>query len=210
MAVGDKAAAAGLTTYSASQDRRLGYENDNRNADYIAGLMDRLKALETQVIGTPVYSVAKSSNGQSLQHDTAAVFGAGAWGKSIKNVGGFTFSGGALTVPRSGIYGVQAVMKPAADDFYATFVAISRNNSNPTTPDMIARSVTYPGDQGSYNNPNVSPTNTASRLLVALNAGDVLRVVGYQRNFQGQTVGLDDGETSLTFEVQWKAELDAS
>jgi len=36
MAIGDKAAAAGLTTWPATQDMRLGYQNDNQNADEIA------------------------------------------------------------------------------------------------------------------------------------------------------------------------------
>ena len=76
-------------------------------------------------------------------------------------------------------------------------------------PELLSRTVVYPGDQGSYNDPKVSPTVVASSMLVALNAGDVLRVVGYQRNYQGQTVELDDSETSLTFEVLWQDTLDA-
>jgi len=36
---------------------------------------------------------------------------------------------------------------------------------------------------------------------VALNQGDQLRVAGYQTNYGANTVGVDEGATSLTFEV---------
>lgn len=36
MAIGDKAAAAGLAVYESTQDKRLGYENDNQRGDELA------------------------------------------------------------------------------------------------------------------------------------------------------------------------------
>lgn len=36
---------------------------------------------------------------------------------------------------------------------------------------------------------------------MALNQGDQLRVAGYQTNYGANTVGVDEGATSLTFEV---------
>lgn len=46
MAIGDEAAAAGLAKYASSQDRRLGWENDNQRGDEIARVMGRTAALE--------------------------------------------------------------------------------------------------------------------------------------------------------------------
>lgn len=40
MAIGDKAAAKGLTVYSASQAHNLGYQNDNQRGDDIADEID--------------------------------------------------------------------------------------------------------------------------------------------------------------------------
>jgi len=39
MAIGDAAAAAGLQTWTAAQDRRLGFQNDNQRGDDIAALI---------------------------------------------------------------------------------------------------------------------------------------------------------------------------
>lgn len=36
MAIGDAAAAAGLSTFAATQDKRLGYQNDNMRGDELA------------------------------------------------------------------------------------------------------------------------------------------------------------------------------
>lgn len=36
MAIGDAAAAAGLATFPSTQDKRLGYENDNKRGDELA------------------------------------------------------------------------------------------------------------------------------------------------------------------------------
>lgn len=40
MAIGDKAAAKGLTVFAGTQDRRKGYENDNIRGDDIADVID--------------------------------------------------------------------------------------------------------------------------------------------------------------------------
>lgn len=207
MAVGDAAGAKGLKTYS---DATLINDVDvalNQRGDDIAAVMTRADALEKATIKVPKFSVAKSTNGQNLAFDTAAVFTAGAWGSPVKTVGGFTWSGGVLTVPRAGVYSVLATMKVAANDYYAIYVMVTKNTTTTDSAFAVARGVVYPGDRSSNNSSNVAPSVTASRMLVSLNAGDTLRVVGYQRNYGGQTVGLDDGATSLTFEVMWQDEL---
>lgn len=49
MAIGDKGAAAGLQIYPSSQDRRLGYQNDNQRADDIADVMTDVTALQKRM-----------------------------------------------------------------------------------------------------------------------------------------------------------------
>lgn len=46
MAKGDKAAARGLAVYPSTQDRRLGYENDNERGDELADEIDARKAAD--------------------------------------------------------------------------------------------------------------------------------------------------------------------
>lgn len=204
MAVGDKAAAAGLTTYTSTQDRRLGFENDNRNADYIAEDRARLTTLEGVSIGVPKFSVARSSNGQSLQSDNPTFFTSAAWGSPELNKGGWGWSGGVLTVPKTGVYMVVATMKLAPTDYYRQYVGVTRNVSDPdnlTAGAFITRGVVVPGDRSSNQSNSVGPSVTAFRLLVKLNQGDQLRTVGFQSNYGQNTVGVDEGATSLTFEV---------
>ena len=49
MAVGDAAAAKGLTVYASTQDKRLGYQNDNKRGDELAAEITAREALATQV-----------------------------------------------------------------------------------------------------------------------------------------------------------------
>lgn len=206
MAIGDAAAAAGLTTYASTQDRRLGYQNDNQNADYIAADRARLTKLEAQTIGVPKFSVAKSSNGQSFAGSVPTILTSSAFGTPILNKGGFGWSGGALTVPKTGIYTVVTTIKYEPNDFYNGYIGVTKNVSDPDNlvpGAFVARAVMYPGERASNTSNLVSPTITATRLLVDLNAGDVLRCAGYQSNYNQNTVNIDEGATSLTFEVMW-------
>lgn len=210
MAIGDAAAAAGLATYASTQDRRLGWQNDNQNADYIAADRSRLTKLESQTIGVPMFSVAKSSNGQALNGSVPTILSSSAFTTPIINRGGWGWTGGALTVPKTGAYTVVASLKLQPADYYNSYIGVTRNVSDTTnlTPEaFVARSVAYPGERASNNSNEVSPSMTAMRLLVALNAGDVLRIAAFQSNYGQNTVGMDDGATSLTFEVMWSDTL---
>lgn len=210
MAIGDAAAAAGLATYASTQDRRLGYQNDNQNADYIAADRARLTKLEAQTISVPKFSVAKSSNGQSLGGSAPTILTSSAYGTPVINRGGWGWSGGALTVPKTGVYTVVASLKLEPEDYYNGYVGVTRNVSDPsnlTAGAFVARSVVYPGERASNTSNKVAPSITATRLLVALNAGDVLRVAAFQSNYGQDTVGMDEGATSLTFEVLWSDTL---
>lgn len=51
MAIGDAAAAAGLTVYAATQAAQLGYQNDNQRGDDIAAVMAHVGMTGTNVSG---------------------------------------------------------------------------------------------------------------------------------------------------------------
>lgn len=128
----------------------------------------------------------------------------------IINKGGWGWTGGALTVPKAGVYTVMASLKLEPTDYYNQYVGVMRNVPDPdnlTAGAFIARSVVYPGDRASNRSDSVGPSMTATRLLVALNAGDILRVAAFQSNYGQNTVNIDEGATSLTFEVIWSDTL---
>lgn len=208
MAVGDAAGAAGLKVYD---DSLLVSDVDtalNQRGDDIAKVMTRTATVEKAILATPKFSVSRSAAGFTLAHTEARIFTGTAWATPSKRVGGFTWAGGVLTVPRAGMYMVQATMKLAAEDYYAQYIMVTRNSDDPEQVDAaICRGVVYPGDRGFNNDANVAPSVTASRLCVALNANDKLRVVGYQRNYGGDSRPLDTGATALSFEALWVDEL---
>jgi hypothetical protein len=70
MAIGDTAAAAGLVVYPATQDARLGYENDNQRGDELATHMTAGTHHWTQITGKPVIVV--SYVGQDIRLRTDA------------------------------------------------------------------------------------------------------------------------------------------
>lgn len=204
MAVGDAAGAAGLKVYD---DSLLVSDVDtalNQRGDDIAKVMTRTSVVEKAILQTPKFSVSRSSAGFTLNHTEARIFSGSAWATPSKRVGGFTWSGGVLTVPRAGMFMVQATMKLNAEDYYAQYVMVTRNSEDPEDANAaICRGVVYPGARGFNNDANVAPSVTASRLCVSLNANDKLRVVGYQRNYGGDSQSLDTGATALSFEVLW-------
>lgn len=53
MAIGDKAAAKGLQVFPGTQDRRLGYQNDNQRGDDIADVYDFIARKITVQNATP-------------------------------------------------------------------------------------------------------------------------------------------------------------
>lgn len=204
MAVGDAAGAAGLKVYD---DSLLVADIDtglNQRGDDIAKVMTRTAVVEKALLATPKFSVSRSSSGFTFNHDEARVITGTAWATPAKRVGGFAWAGGVLTVPRAGMYMVQATMKLAPEDYYAQYVMVTRNNEDPADAGAaVCRAVVYPGARGFNNDGNVAPSVTASRLCVSLNANDKLRVVGYQRNYGGESQSVDSGATSLSFEVLW-------
>lgn len=206
MATGDAAGAAGLPVYTDSLLKRDIDTALNERGDAIAADRTRLTALEAQSISVPKFSVTKAGNSATLDSSVPRVLPAGAFG-SVFTKGGMQWSNGVLTVPKAGVYSVNASMKLGPNDYYAAYVMVTRNSTQTLESAAVARGVVYPGQRASNNDPLVAPTVSAFRLAVKLNAGDTLRVVAYQRNYGAQSVQLDSGDTSLLFEVQWTDNL---
>jgi len=206
MAVGDAAGAAGLATYN---DGLLVHDLDtalNQQGDYIAADRARLTKLEAQSIGVPKFSVTKAGNSATLDSSVPRVLPAGAFG-SVYSRGGMQWSNGVLTVPKAGAYSINASMKLGPNDYYATYIMVTRNSTQTLESAAVARGVVYPGQRASNNDPLVAPTVSLTRQVVRLNAGDTLRVVAYQRNYGGNSVQLDTGDSSLLFECIWNDDL---
>lgn len=157
-----------------------------------------MQALETQSIGVPKFAATRSTNGQTMVSGNWTAMGAGAWNSKTKNVGGFVWDGGTLTVPRAGYYMVAATMHCYVNDFVTVAVQVNKNSA---TADQ---SVVAKAEWSAPNvDSDVSPSATAVRLMVPLNAGDVLRVHGLQRNRGADTLNSGGSGYDLTLDVVW-------
>lgn len=200
MAVGDAAGAKGLTTYDDSLlvndiDKAL-----NQRGDDIAKVMTRADALEKQSIGVPKFFVKRSSNGQNIAAEAWRLLASGAWGSPFKNVGGFTWSAGVLTVPRAGVYDVRGHVMFRNDDYRTVALNITRNS---TTPDSAA---SIAGNETTVETPAFDSSlqlGVTAAEFVALNAGDKLRFYVLQRNRGGETQNIGDRVFDLSFNVMW-------
>lgn len=63
MAIGDKAAAKGLAVYAPTQDRRLGYQNDNQRGDELADEMDARAAADALKLDASKLKVQQADPG---------------------------------------------------------------------------------------------------------------------------------------------------
>lgn len=199
MATGDAAGAAGLVTYS---DSLLVTDVDvalNQRGDEQAASMARIKTLEAQSIGVPKFSVKRSTTGQSIPENAWTQMTGGAWATPTKSVGGFTWSGGVLTVPRAGIYQVNAVAHFYNDDFYAVTTQVTRNSATADSG-VVCKAEWW---QAPTNASRVNPSVQATDLGFALNAGDLLRVFVLHRNNNGNTRNTGPGAHDLAFQLVW-------
>ncbi|ROP64688.1 hypothetical protein EDF24_2427 [Curtobacterium sp. PhB130] len=205
MAVGDAAGAAGLKTYA---DSLLVTDMDvalNQRGDDIAADRTRLTALEKAAIKTPKFAVTRSTNGQNIAHATWTQLTAGAWASPTKNVGGFTWSGGVLTIPRAGVYQVLLHAMYRSNDFAKAEAEVTRNSTSVDTTATIAADA-WGGDRPTTGY-SINTAVNAQRLLVPLNAGDLLRCYTMQENVDSNTVTLGHWAFDLTFDVVWVDEL---
>jgi|GEM_PF-3785982 len=201
MAVGDAAGAAGLKVYD---DSLLVTDLDtglNQRGDDIAAVMGRTTAIEKITKGTPKFMVARSAGGLMVHAEAPWVQAtAAAWGAPLKNVGGFQWSGGALTIPRAGIYQVQGHVMFRQNDYRTSAIQITRNSTaTDTTATITANEITAAIPEVGA---NLSLGVTAARY-VSLNANDVLRLFVLQRNRGGQSANVGIFNFDLTWDVVW-------
>ena len=82
MAIGDKAAAKGLATYPSTQDKRLGYQNDNQRGDELADEVDVRAAADTAEANARASADTTETNARvaadALKFDTSKVIYYGA------------------------------------------------------------------------------------------------------------------------------------
>ncbi|WIA98025.1 hypothetical protein [Curtobacterium sp. MCBA15_004] len=200
MATGDAAGAAGLKVYD---DTLLVADVDtalNQRGDDVAAVMGRTADLEKLTKGTPKFMVNRSSAGQVVGAEVWSQINATGWATPLKNVGGFGWSGGALTIPRAGIYEVQAHAMFRGNDYRTAAVQITRNTTQVDTDSSITANET------TVDLPSVGAALhlgiTASRY-VSLNANDVIRVFVLQRNRNDDIVNVGQYAFDLTFDVVW-------
>jgi hypothetical protein len=200
MAVGDAAGAAGLTVYS---DSLLVNDVDtalNQRGDDIAADRARLTTLESVAVATPKFFVKRSSGGQNVPANAWLQLTAGAWGTPTKNVGGFTWANGNLTVPRAGVYQVSGHVMFRSNDYGSIGLMVTRNST------VTDYSTTVMHNEWGGQAPDVGSninTGTNASEYVSLNAGDVLRFYALQRNRGATTVQVGKYTPDCTWNVVW-------
>lgn len=203
MATGDAAGSKGLKVYD---DSLLGSDVDvalNQRGDDVAAVMTRASALEAAALNVPKFAVNRSTNGQNVPANAWTQMTAGAWGAPVKNVGGFTWSGGNLTVPRAGVYMINSSVQYASDDFYQAGVQVTLNSTK-ADANYVTKGEWWSTPQNAF---NTNPTATALTLMQPLNAGDVLRFWTIHKNNNNNTRNTVGNSNGLRFQVQWVDQL---
>jgi len=208
MAVGDLAGSKGLATYT---DALLVRDVDtglNQRGDDIAAVMNRADTLEAAAIGKPMFSVQRSSGGQSVGVDTWSAMIAQAYATPLINVGFGGWSQGALTIARSGVYTVSAHVQVYGQSFTTVGVQLVKN-SYPGNDVKITRVDTEDGlakdEWGGGGAGAAVPAATATATnVVRLAAGDKVRLWVLQRNTQGAQVNVGRVPFDLTMSLMWE------
>ena len=190
MAIGDKARAAGLQTYGPDQDRRLGYDNDNQNADYIAEDRARLDVLESYSSQAMFSTYRAASTTQTLKHATPLII-AGAFAEHELNQGFAKWDGakGELTIFRAGVYRMFAHVQLLAP-LEVVNLQITRNSTAVDTPNTLTKGET------------AGPAAEATALR-RLDQNDVLRLIVNQRNPAGTDRAVGAFPFDLGYSVEW-------
>lgn len=192
MANGDIAASLGWPTFSATQDRRLGYDNDNYALDRAAEQYITLRDDVLPAINQPIFSVKRGTSIYNLAGGDWTAFTSTPFATPILNDGFTAWAGGQLTIEKAGVYQVDAHVQFVDANYNRTAIEIVKNTSQAGTANTLARNVTG----GSL--------SVSAGDLVPLVAGDVLRLLGYQREAGGASHGIDTGRADLSWTVEWR------
>lgn len=197
MANGDKAAAVGWTTYAQTQDRRLGYDNDNYVLDRVAEQFVTLRDTVLPAINQPMFAVRRGTAIYNLAGGEWTPITSSPFAEPTINTGFGTatsngWRAGELIIRYPGMYQVRAHLQFVDANYNRLALEIVKNTSSAGTNNTLARNVTGGGGL------SVDVLDT-----VRLVAGDVVRLLGYQRETGGASHGVDTGPADISFGVEW-------
>lgn len=206
MAVGDAAAAKGLVTVPSTEPMNNGYNRHNQRGDELAALIDRVAAVELTALNPPMFSVQRSNRAQAVGHNAWSQIVATALATPLINKGFASYSAGALTITKPGVYQVGAHVQFYGRPFRTVGVQLVKNSypqgatndQRVDTLDMLAKDE-WGGDGGGI----VDAATATAYNLVRLAAGDVIRLFVLQRNTQSATVEAGRVPGDLTWSMVW-------
>jgi hypothetical protein len=183
VANGDIAASLGWPTYSATQDRKLGYDNDNAALDRAAQNYITLRDEVLPAIDQPVFLARGVS--------TTAV-GSGDWVNITR------WEVGQLTVQKDGVYRA---------DIHAQFgFDLGENTDMTYIGAQLVKNTTAPNTPAGTVLKNVPGRGSAAvdlRGLVPLVAGDVVTLLVRQNNGRGARLNLGTAPFDVTMSLEW-------
>ncbi|WIB64364.1 hypothetical protein [Curtobacterium sp. MCBD17_040] len=195
MANGDAAGAAGLPTWDENEPVNETSDKFNIVQDEIAGDRDRLDALEAAALNPPVFSAYRGA-AQNVGSGTWSVVASGSF--TLEENHGFTsWSGGLLTIARSGLYACSAHVEFTGDDYSQVGVQLTQNTASPDTDNTIAKGEWAGPKSGVL---NAGPTAYGMRRLAA---GDVVRMLVLQINGNDNVWSYGTHKPDLTWTMQW-------
>lgn len=197
---GDIAAQVGWQTYASSQSASLGYDDVNyaldRAAEQYLALRDKVLPAVNQPVfaarrGSAIYNLA----GGSWTRITSSPYATPLinTGFGLNNDAAKGWSGGQLTIAKAGIYRVAGHIQFVDALYNRIGIEIVKNTSSSNTANTLARNIV-----GGYECLSVDCED-----LVRLVPGDVLLMLGYQREAGGDSHGIDTGPADISFRVEW-------
>ena len=178
----------------------------NTKGDEIAANMLRTDKLEDAALNKPMFSVQRSSSDQNVPVDGWSLMNGNAWATPLINTGFNGWSGGVLTIARSGVYTIGGHVQFYGQAFATVGVQIVKNSypssntgdSRVDTTDGIAKDE-WGGGGGSV------PAATATAYGVArLVAGDKIRMFVLQRNAANAASPAGRVPFDLTLSLMWE------
>ncbi|NRD25849.1 hypothetical protein [Frigoribacterium sp. VKM Ac-2836] len=198
MAVGDAAGAKGLATYT---DSLLVKDVDNalnQRGDDTAATMTRLDTVEAAALGKPMFSVQRGTFDQNIVHNNWYQVVGNVFASPVINTGFTSWTTGALTIKRSGVYTVGAHVQYYGQGFTTVGVQLTKNGNGVDTTDMLCK------DEWGGGGSAVPAATATAYNVVRLVAGDVIRMWTLQRNANGSTVPVGKVAGDVTMSLMWE------
>lgn len=192
MANGDLASTLGWTTFTQTQDRKNGYDNDNYALDKAAANYITLRDSVLPAVNQPTFSVRKADYGTTIPNQTYSFLNGNTWGAAVVNSGFTSWSNGQLKVAKAGVYRVSAGVQYLDNDrTMVSGIQVVRNTTSPNTANTLVKLET--GGKGA-----------AKTELVRLVAGDVLSVLIYASHQDSSlSTTVDNNPFAMSFSAEW-------